>query len=49
MGLGQEANDDNLGKYFRSSTQQWYFELLIRIASMSIHSIQFHDEIGKLP
>ena len=34
MAPGQEADGDNLGKSFRSSSQKWYFSVLIRITSL---------------
>ena len=54
MASGQEANDDNLGKSFRSSTQYWYVSVLIRIACdeailMSTRNIHNHDKISKFP
>ena len=45
---GQEANSDNLVKYFRVSTQQLYvvcthLNRLDEAILMSTHNIQFHD------
>ena len=50
----QEANSDNIGKYFRFSTQRLYVECthLNRLGEailMSTHNIQFHDKIRKFP
>ena len=49
MAPGQEANGDNLGQSFRSSTQEWYVECThknhLDQAILSIHNIPFHDII----
>ena len=51
MAPGQETNDDNLVKSFRSSIQYWYVAFFFFIESarrlMSTHNIQFHDKIRK--
>ena len=52
MASGQEANGDNLGKYFRSSAQQWYAECthknrLDDAILMNTHNIQFHYKVRK--
>ena len=51
---GQQANGDNLGKPFRSSTQQWFVEFfhynrLDEAIIMNTHNIQFYDKIRKYP
>ena len=48
----QEANNDNLGKSFRFSTQCLYVKCthknrLDEPILMSTHNIQFHDKIRK--
>ena len=45
----QQANSDNLGKFFRFSTQRLYVECayknrLDQAILMSTHNIQFHDK-----
>ena len=45
----QEANSDNLGIFFYFLYSDCMLSLLIRIASMSTHNIQFHDKIRKIP
>ena len=54
MEPGQEANSDNLVKYFRFSTQQLYVECthqncLNEAILMNTHNIKFHDKIRKFP
>ena len=44
---GQEANGNSLGKYFQSLYNNGMLCVLIRIASLSMHNIQFHDKMGE--
>ena len=50
----QEENGNDLGKSFRSSTQQWYVVCtyqnpLDEAILMRTHNIQFHDKIRRFP
>ena len=44
---GQEANSENLGIVFGFLRNNCMLNVLIRIASMSMHNIQFHYKIRK--
>ena len=48
MTPGQEANGNNLGNSFDLLYNNGMLSLLIRIL-MSIHNIQVHDKIRKVP